>query len=197
MGTKHSRNNLDYPGHFSAAGKRCHLLRNQRRQHTCPRRIISTNQTTPIPQLHRAPASASYAQGTLMVINTGGRDIVIDKLAVRGQECSWHDLVTNKIVLYCVTTDSVSSDIPYVYDFNLTATDPADNQLTLRLKNLRLHRRNKRPGPKIRLHHDDLHHQPRLNHHQRHRPNLLHHTLHSPSHVLPRIKRPGSQLNTA
>src|SRR4030042_2261386 len=37
------------------------------------------------------PATASYAQGTLMVINTGGRDIVIDKLAVRGQECNWHD----------------------------------------------------------------------------------------------------------
>jgi hypothetical protein len=77
------------------------------------------------------PASASYAQGTLMVINTGGRDIVIDKLAVRGQECAWNDLTTNKVVLYCVTTDSVSSDLPYVPKFDLEATDPADNQLTL------------------------------------------------------------------
>ncbi|HSV49351.1 MAG TPA: hypothetical protein VLH35_03465 [Candidatus Acidoferrales bacterium] len=73
------------------------------------------------------PASASYAQGTLMVINTGGRDIVIDKLAVRGQECSWNDLVTNKIVLFCITTDSVSADMPYVPNFNLTATNPANN----------------------------------------------------------------------
>ncbi len=77
------------------------------------------------------PATASYAQGTLMVINTGGRDIVIDKLAVRGQECSWHDLITNKIVLYCVTTDSVSSDLPYIHNFNLEATEPSENQVTL------------------------------------------------------------------
>ncbi|HEY9753694.1 MAG TPA: hypothetical protein V6C97_00890 [Oculatellaceae cyanobacterium] len=77
------------------------------------------------------PATASYAQGTLMVINTGGRDIVIDKLAVRGQECNWHDLSTNKTVLYCVTTDSVSADLPYKDDFNLETTDPNDNPVTL------------------------------------------------------------------
>ncbi|NLF89330.1 hypothetical protein GX563_10980 [Candidatus Bathyarchaeota archaeon] len=75
------------------------------------------------------PETESYAQGTLMVINTGGRDIVIDKLAVRGQECSWNDDTTNKKVLFCVTTDSVSADMPYVSNFNLTATDPADNQV--------------------------------------------------------------------
>jgi len=74
--------------------------------------------------------SASYAQGTLMVINTGGRDIVIDKLAVRGQECNWHDNETNKMVLFTTTTDSVSADMPYVSNFNLTATDPSDNKVT-------------------------------------------------------------------
>ena len=76
------------------------------------------------------PASPSYAQGSLMVINTGGRDIVIDKLAVRGQECSWHDAVTKKMVLFCVTTDSVSSDMQYVANFNLTeSAKPEDNQV--------------------------------------------------------------------
>src|SRR5512136_323746 len=66
------------------------------------------------------PATKSYAQGTLMVINTGGRDIVIDKLAVRGQECAWNDQKTKNVVLFCVTTDSVSSHMPYIYNFNLT-----------------------------------------------------------------------------
>jgi hypothetical protein len=75
------------------------------------------------------PATASYAQGTIMVINTGGRDIVIDKLAVRGQECMWHELIPGKVVLYSVTTDSVSADMPYVSNFNLTATDPTENQV--------------------------------------------------------------------
>jgi hypothetical protein len=76
------------------------------------------------------PATPSYAQGTLMVINTGGRDIVIDKLAVRGQECMWHELTPGKVVLFCVTTDSVSADMLYVPNFNLTATDPTENQVT-------------------------------------------------------------------
>jgi len=76
------------------------------------------------------PETASYSQATLMVINTGGRDIVIDKLAVRGQECNWHDNETNKMVLFTTTTDSVSADMPYVSNFNLTATDPSDNKVT-------------------------------------------------------------------
>jgi hypothetical protein len=78
-----------------------------------------------------APGTVAYAQATLMVINTGGRDIVIDKLAVRGQECNWHDLTTNKLVLYCVTTDSVSADMPYIDHFNRTATSPTENPVHL------------------------------------------------------------------
>jgi hypothetical protein len=77
------------------------------------------------------PGTPAYAQATLMVINTGGRDIVIDKIGVRGQECSWHDLVTNKIVLFCVTTDSVSADMPYIDHFNLAATTAAENPVHL------------------------------------------------------------------
>ncbi|MGD6934889.1 MAG: hypothetical protein ACQCN5_11850 [Candidatus Bathyarchaeia archaeon] len=64
--------------------------------------------------------SLSYSQATLMVINTGGRDLVIDKIAVRGQECSWNDTSSNKVVYYAITTDSVSSDMNYVSDFSLT-----------------------------------------------------------------------------
>jgi hypothetical protein len=77
------------------------------------------------------PGDSSYAQGTLMVINTGGRDIVIDKLAVRGQECNWNDASTNKTVLYCVTTDSVSADLPYIRNFDLNATAPESNPVDL------------------------------------------------------------------
>ncbi len=68
--------------------------------------------------------SLSYSQATLMVINTGGRDIVVDRVAVRGQECSWKDNATNKMVFYCVTTDSVSSDMLYVSNFNYSANNP-------------------------------------------------------------------------
>jgi hypothetical protein len=42
-----------------------------------------------------------------LVINTGGRDIVIDKITVRGQESPWATVFYNK------TTDTVSSDLSY------------------------------------------------------------------------------------
>jgi hypothetical protein len=64
-----------------------------------------------------------------MVINTGGRDVVLDKISVRGQECPWNDTAgsASKLVLYCTTTDPISQDMPYVANFSLT--DP--NTVTL------------------------------------------------------------------
>ncbi|MGF3522017.1 MAG: hypothetical protein ACQXXJ_02845 [Candidatus Bathyarchaeia archaeon] len=61
-----------------------------------------------------APNGSSYSsEAAIMIINTGGRDVVIDKLTVRGQEVSW----TN--VFYNITTDSVSADL----SFNATLRD--------------------------------------------------------------------------
>ncbi len=75
---------------------------------------------------HNATASAGsngYSQASLMVINTGGRDIVIDKLAVRGQECDWNNTGSsnNKFVLYSITNNPVQSDMSYIPSFNASA----------------------------------------------------------------------------
>ena len=56
---------------------------------------------------------SSTSQAAFMLINTGGRDLVIDKISVRGQESTW----TN--VYYEVTTDSISGDLTY----NATLSD--------------------------------------------------------------------------
>jgi hypothetical protein len=49
-----------------------------------------------------------------MIVNTGGRDVVLDKITVRGQECAW------ATVFYNITTASISADLA----FNTTlATD--------------------------------------------------------------------------
>ncbi len=55
-----------------------------------------------------SPAS----EAALMIINTGGRDIVIDKLSVRGQEVTWNG--NSQDVFYNITTRSISDDLPYV-----------------------------------------------------------------------------------
>jgi hypothetical protein len=41
------------------------------------------------------------------MINTGGRDLVIDKISVRGQESEW------STVYYNVTDASIADDLPY------------------------------------------------------------------------------------
>jgi hypothetical protein len=71
------------------------------------------------------PGTVSYSQASLMVINTGGRDVVIDKISVRGQECAWNDTEGSdyKLVLYCTTTNPISSDMYYVPNFNITGTN--------------------------------------------------------------------------
>jgi hypothetical protein len=66
---------------------------------------------------------SSLALGCLMIINTGGRDIVIDKISVRGQECDWNSSSTDKFVTYCRTTDTISADLPYVETFTRDGTN--------------------------------------------------------------------------
>jgi hypothetical protein len=55
-----------------------------------------------------AANGSSYApEAAIMIINTGGRDVVLDKVTVRGQECTW----TN--VFYNTTTASISADLAF------------------------------------------------------------------------------------
>ena len=68
---------------------------------------------------------ADGAEGAVMITNTGGRDVVIDKLTCRGQEVPWAQ------VFYAVaaTGEDVSADLVYVTqplaaaaDFGITDT---------------------------------------------------------------------------
>lgn len=71
---------------------------------------------------------STRALASLMIINTGGRDVVIDKISVRGQESEWNSSSTDKFVNWCRTTDSISSDLYYVGDF---ARDGSNTVVTL------------------------------------------------------------------
>jgi hypothetical protein len=56
--------------------------------------------------------SGTESIAAIMVINTGGRDVVIDKMTVRGQEAQWAG--ANQKVYYVTTTESISKDLPFV-----------------------------------------------------------------------------------
>ena len=76
------------------------------------------------------PNNVSYSLSSLMVTNTGGRDVVIDKLTVRGQNCPWLDEVNGKFVVYKIITEPISDDMSFVDTF--TATPQAgDNTVTI------------------------------------------------------------------
>lgn len=51
--------------------------------------------------------TTSAGQAAIMVINTGGRDVVLDKITCRGQEAAWSN------VFYNITTDAISADLAY------------------------------------------------------------------------------------
>jgi hypothetical protein len=57
----------------------------------------------------------TYAEGAFLIINTGGRDVVIDKISVRGQESAWTTVYYNK------TTNTISNDLYYIVP-NLNGT---------------------------------------------------------------------------
>jgi hypothetical protein len=65
----------------------------------------------------------SYSLAALIVTNTGGRDVVISQIAVRGQACPWNDTAgaTDKFILYCTTQNPISYDLSYTPNFNFTA----------------------------------------------------------------------------
>jgi len=59
-------------------------------------------------KLHTWHNGTSFAETAFLIINTGGRDIVIDKVAVRGQECSWSSVYYNK------SQNTINEDLPYI-----------------------------------------------------------------------------------
>jgi hypothetical protein len=61
----------------------------------------------------------TFSEAAFLLINTGGRDIVVDKITIRGQECDIQNVFYNK------TSATISGDLPYIapdIDGNLTGT---------------------------------------------------------------------------
>jgi hypothetical protein len=56
--------------------------------------------------------TGGWAEAAIVIVNTGGRDVVIDKITVRGQECDWAN------VYYWRTNEEVISS-----DLNVTTIE--------------------------------------------------------------------------
>jgi hypothetical protein len=64
--------------------------------------------------------TGGWAEGALVILNTGGRDVVIDKISVRGQECQWSSIYywrTNNV------TVSADLNVTRIKAGDMNATD--------------------------------------------------------------------------
>lgn len=50
----------------------------------------------------------NYSEAAFQIINTGGRDVVVNKISVRGQECAWGTVYYNK------TANNISGDLSFI-----------------------------------------------------------------------------------
>jgi hypothetical protein len=78
------------------------------------------------PEAH--PGDPDYSMASVMVINTGGRDVVINKVAVRGQDCAWAS--TGKFIVYSITNEPVTTDMYFQPDM-ASGTYPSTQSLPL------------------------------------------------------------------
>jgi len=61
-----------------------------------------------VTKLHFWHNGTTFSEAAFLVINTGGRDLVLDKIAVRGQQSAWDTVYFNK------TQTAISPDLTYV-----------------------------------------------------------------------------------
>lgn len=57
-------------------------------------------------------ATGDWSVGALAILNTGGRDVVIDKISVRGQECQWTEVYYWKTKDVTITADLNVTSVP-------------------------------------------------------------------------------------
>jgi hypothetical protein len=68
-------------------------------------------------------ANSTVAQAAFVLVNIGGRDTLIDKIQVRGQDLGW----TEYNIYYNRTTAAPTSDLEYSADPNATMTAASDD----------------------------------------------------------------------
>jgi hypothetical protein len=73
-------------------------------------------------------ANSTVAEAAFVLVNIGGRDTLIDKIQVRGQDMGW----TDYSVYYNRTTTAPVADLEYQNSTNLAGYDTATDDLSLK-----------------------------------------------------------------
>jgi len=89
--------------------------------------------------------TGAWAEAAIVIVNTGGRDVVLDKITVRGQDCPWTNIYywrTNEEVIsadlnvtttpLAIPTNGSSFDMSGTFKYGDGAFRQADDDLTLK-----------------------------------------------------------------
>lgn len=75
--------------------------------------------------------SATYSQASLKIINTGGRDVVIQKVEIRGQDAAWSSYTgtgssatDSQFVVYSTTNEPIETDLYFQPSMIIPSSDP-------------------------------------------------------------------------
>jgi hypothetical protein len=72
--------------------------------------------------------SATYSQASLKIINTGGRDVVITKVEIRGQDAAWSSYTSptsdDQFIVYSTTNQPIGTDMYFQPNMIIPASDP-------------------------------------------------------------------------
>jgi|SRR5208283_3922167 len=90
-----------------------------------------------------AAGAATYSQASLKVINTGGRDVVITKIAVRGQDNAWTSWAAtvapattptdSQFLVYSITNSPIQTDMYFQPTMAIPTADPTVTPATQQL----------------------------------------------------------------
>jgi len=65
--------------------------------------------------------TGAWAEAAIVIVNTGGKDVVLDKVTLRGQECPW-----TSVYYWRTNTETISSDLSVTpYRLNTTTMSTA------------------------------------------------------------------------
>ncbi len=83
--------------------------------------------------------TSNWAEAAIVIVNTGGRDVVLDKISLRGQECNWTSVYywrTNNVTisndLQVTPTEMTGGNYSITIQASERSFTQAENDLTLK-----------------------------------------------------------------
>jgi hypothetical protein len=85
--------------------------------------------------------TGSWAEAAIVIVNTGGRDVVLDKVTIRGQECPWANVyfwrsdtttISSDLNVTAIELTGTTFDMSTTFTYTTDAFEQATDDVTLK-----------------------------------------------------------------